>query len=256
MGNKELCRYLGFKITLLRMKCYELGLKRMELEYWTEEQTQFLIDNYRSIGDKELAKIFQENWPKNKTWTIKHIEKKRLYLKLKRTEEELKAIQQRNVDNGCFLLCPVKRWAVTGVAAEGEIRMWRQHSGEKNNSRVVPMIKINGKFIHWNRWAWEQAYGPIPEGLNVIYKDDNPYNHVVENLELVTDDELSRRNSQKSSVGLSDNYVAGIMSLKNPSLRAELLRNPELLEVKRLQLKLNRLINEKSNREEAADNAK
>lgn len=239
LSNRQLAKALNLSLHAVRKQCYTMGLLRMNLEYWTEEQVKFLKANYQQIGDKELAEIFNSKWQKNKDWTLKHIEKKRKYLHLKRTKEELKAIHQRNVDAGRFLLCPVKRWLVSGVAKEGEIRMWRENLG-----RYVPHIKINGKFIPWNRWAWEQNFGPVPQGMNVVFKDDDPWHIDPHNLEIISDAELSRRNSKKSSVGLSDNYIAGILSHGRPDMREELLKHREILEIKRLQLQLNRTIYE------------
>ncbi len=237
MSNRELADHFGMHIQTMRTKLYEMGLYRMRLQYWTEEQIRYLKKNYKKIGDKELSEIFTDKWPKEKGWTLKHIEKKRKYLNLKRSKIELKAIHQRNVDQGRFLLCPVKRWLVTGVAQEGEIRMWRENSG-----RLVPRIKINGKFIHWARWAYINAFGEVPPKMNVVFADGNPENQTIENLELIADGELSRRNSMKSSQGLSDNYIAGVLTHGNPEARKELKKYPEILELKRQQLKLNRLI--------------
>lgn len=102
MPAEKLARALGIHKTVLRMKLYEMGYKKMEMEYWTEEQTQFLMDNYKAIGDVELAEIFNKKWPKKKDWTNKHIDKKRNYLGLARTKEEIKAIWQRHVAAGKF----------------------------------------------------------------------------------------------------------------------------------------------------------
>lgn len=237
MTNPQIAKALGLGLTTVRTQCYRLGLKRMELEYWTDKQIIFLIKNYKKIGDVELAEIFNKKWYKEKGWTNKHIEKKRRYLKLKRTDAEKEAIQQRNVDNGRFLMCPVKRWATTGQAKEGEIRMWREQSG-----RFVPRIKTNGRFIHWNRWAWEQNYGPIPEGMSVCFKDDDPTNMDPDNLILLTRAEHAIRNVAKSGQALSDNYVAGIMSFKDRELRKLLIEDKSLIEVKRQQIILQRKI--------------
>lgn len=98
--NRELCNELGYTEHVVRDKCYELGLKKMEMEYWTDEQVQFLIDNYKTIGDVELAEIFQEKFPKVKKWTKSHFSKKRKYLKLNRTKEDIKAIYRRNFETG------------------------------------------------------------------------------------------------------------------------------------------------------------
>lgn len=247
MNNWALAATIGLGITSVRMKLYELGYKRIEMEYWTRPMINHLVKYYKTIGDMELSEIFEKKWPKNKTWTIKHIEKKRKYLGLKRTKKQLQAIQQRNVDNGRFLLCPVKRWLVTGVAKEGEIRMWRSSSG-----RITPMIKINGRFIHWPRWAWKQNFGRIKKDMIITFRDNDQFNISVDNLEMITRAEMSRRNSKISSQDLSDPYVAYTLAYRNPELKKELLKHPKLLNVKRQQLLLNRIIHERTDHSKKA----
>ena len=118
MTNKELANALGLNLTKTRGFLYEMDLKRMELEYWTEEQIKYLLDNYKEIGDVELAEIFNSKWKKNKGWTKKHIEKKRRYLKLKRTQDERHQIYLRNKILGRWKMCPVKAWETRGGSAE------------------------------------------------------------------------------------------------------------------------------------------
>lgn len=243
LTNHELAAGLGLKITSVRMKLYSMGFKRMELEYWTTRQVNFLKANYKEIGDVELTDIFNKKWPKQKGWTKKHIEKKRRQLNLKRTKTQIKNIHQRNVDAGRFLLYPVKRWDKCGRAKEGEIRFWRENSG-----RFIPRIKIGGRFIFWARYTWEQNHGPIPKGMNVVFKDNNPRNMEISNLELITDGELSRRNSKISSQGLSDNYVAGIMTHGDPELREKIKSDPELVEFNRQRLIMQRNISQLNNK--------
>lgn len=238
MTNLELADALKLKITAVRMKLYEIGYKRMEMEYWTKRQVNFLTKNYHTIGDLELAEIFQARWPKNKLWTKKHIDKKRKYLRLHRTEKELLAIKQRNKKAGRWALCAIKRWLKTGQAAEGEVRMWEIHGGRK-----VPFIKVNGSFMHWARHTWIKTYGPLPKGMNVIFKDNNPVNQTIDNLMLVTNAELAKRNSDVASAGLSFNYIAGILSHKDPDFRKFIKQFPDVIEAKRAQLQLNRKIN-------------
>lgn len=237
MTNSEMAKELGLKLTTFRMKIYELGYKRMDLEYWTPVQIRFLKLYYKQVGDTELANIFNKHFKKNKSWHKRHIEKKRRYLKLKRTEAQIKAIHQRNVDNGNFLQCAIKRWEKTGQAIEGEIRFWRSNYG-----RFIPMIKINGSFIPWNRWAWEDAFGEIPENMNVVFKDNNPRNITIENLVLMSNEELGIKNISKASVELSDNYVAGTISTNDIELRNLIKNDKDLINLKRKQLLLKRSI--------------
>ncbi|PTR17466.1 HNH endonuclease [Nitrosospira sp. Nsp2] len=48
-------------------------------------------------------------------------------------------------------------------------------------------------FVH--RKNWEEAHGPIPKGMCVLFKDGNRENCAVENLQLLTRKELMLRNS-------------------------------------------------------------
>lgn len=241
MNNVALAKALGRKLTNTRTRLYQLGMKRIELEFWTDEMVQFLRENFRKIGDTELAEIFSTKWPKNKGWSKKHIEKKRRYLKLKRTRKEMDAIRQRHIEAGVYARGNEKMWETRGVAKEGEIRYWR---ASYNKDRPVPLIKIDGQFVHYARYRYEQLHGPVPEGHNVVFLDNNPENIEDNNLGIVTNAELAIRNARLGPGALSDNYVAGMLS-RDKELREEIKTNyPELIEIKRKQLILNRIINE------------
>jgi hypothetical protein len=191
MTNQQLADKLGMKLTSLRTKCISMGLKRMELEYWTDEQIEFLKLNYQEKGDKEIAEIFGLLWPKNKGWRRKHIEKKRLYLSLKRTKEQRQGIREGHIRNGVYERGLVKTWDARGRTEEGMIHYWRLSGSHK----FFPVIKINGTWIHWNRWAWQERHGEIPEGMNIVFADGDFTNLKVENLEMITNEELATRNS-------------------------------------------------------------
>jgi hypothetical protein len=233
MTNKELAKALGMKLSMVRTKCYELGLKRMELEYWTDIQIKWLKVLYTFIGDMELALIFDEAYPKEKGWTLKHIEKKRMYLGLKRTKKQLEAIKERNKAFGSFRVGSKHTWQTRGAAERGTVRMWDGR----------PYVKTEEGFKPYLRELWEQHYGPIPEGMNIrVVNTSLPY--AITNLEMITDAENARRNAQKSSKGLSDNYVAGVLSHGEPELRKLLKEDKQIIKLKRQQLLLNRTIYE------------
>lgn len=193
MTNQELADALGLKLTKLRGFCYEMGLYHQKLEYWTLEQVNFLKDNYREKGDTELAEIFEVKWYKEKGWTKKHIEKKRRYLKLKRTSKEMKAIKARNTAMGRFAECVKKRWETTGQLPIGEKRIWFTVD---NHPFVV--IKTKHGFVHYNRWLWEKHKGDIPTDMNVCIKEGSDIiNYGIEDLHLLTNGQLAIKNSRK-----------------------------------------------------------
>jgi hypothetical protein len=102
MTNEQIAIELGLKKTIVRMKAYELGLQRMELEYWPDEAVKYLKANYHKIGDLELCRYFATAFPKQKGWTSRHIQKKMSQLGLKRNKLHWYSIKERNRDNGSF----------------------------------------------------------------------------------------------------------------------------------------------------------
>lgn len=190
MTAQQLSDAVGIKRTKVREMYYSLGLKKQELEYWTEEQINFLKKNWQTKGDTELAEIFNKKWNKNKGWTKKHIEKKRRYLKLKRSHVQKQAIHLRNVKKGYFAMCPVNAWKTRGVAPEKDKKVWMI------GGSPVMVIKVNGHYRHYARFLYEQTFGAIPSGYVVRLKDNDPYNVVPENIVLVSRSENAGLNSR------------------------------------------------------------
>lgn len=236
MTNKQLADTLGLKLSSVRAKLYALGFKRIEPEYWTDIQVGFLKENYGLMGDVEIAECFNQIFHKNKGWTQKHIGKKRRYLNLKRTPAQIRAIKHRNVEQGRYSINHYKRWE--GLEAEiGTVRVW------KLNGRLTPFIKVAKKagldnFKKLSHHNYELAYGDVIPGYNVTHIDGDPLNCNIENLKCISNAELSRKNIG----GLNnDNWIAGIMTYNNPEIRELIISDhPELIELKREQLKLKR----------------
>ena len=186
--NKLLAQELGLKVTSVQHKCYELNLYKMRLEYWNAEQIQFLKDNYKTIGDTEIAEIFNSKYSKNKGWTKKHIEKKRRYLKLKRTTQEIKAIREGWRKKGLYAESVRKMWQTRGTNALGTIVIWE---GEK-------YIKTKNRYLHLRVFNYRVFIGKIPKGMLVRHKDNDQMNCFPENLELVTREQHARLNVYNS----------------------------------------------------------
>jgi hypothetical protein len=247
-SNKQLAQALGMSLGYIRTRCYEMGLLRMNIQYWTDEQIAYLVANYQTIGDKEMAAIFTQRWHKEKGWTLKHIEKKRNYLGLHRTKSEIDAIRDRNVDKGVFNPGPEKRWLDRGITKEGDVCM-----GKIRDGRYVPYIKVKGHFRLWSRWAWEQVYGNVPGGHMVVFKTDpSEWVKGVEVLEMITREEGAIRMAKNAAQELSDNMVAYLLTTHQPELRNQVKQMPELLEMKRQDIFLKRAIKEKATEQKSA----
>ncbi|NJB36372.1 hypothetical protein [Croceivirga sp. JEA036] len=185
LTNTEMAKALGVGNTSVRVIRYQMGLYRQQLEYWTPEQVAFLKKWYQVKGDTELATEFAERWHKDKGWSKKHIEKKRRYLKLKRTAAQIKAIKKRNVQLGMFKDCPVKAWQTRGGATPvGTLKIW---SGQA-------VIKTKTGFVHYNRWLFTNTYFTLPSSVLVITKSGNIIADGPEDLKIITRAEHAKRN--------------------------------------------------------------
>lgn len=190
--NPELAAALGLKLTKCRDFLRELGLRRMEMEYWTPEQVVFLKKSFKTIGDVELSEIFEAEWPKNKPWTEKHIRKKRCYLNLHRTEKQVNDVRIRNTKSGRYNTVN-QRWKTTGVTEVGQIKVWKSQSGLIN----LVVIKIDGGFVHYYRWLYIQHFGPLNSDQIVRVKLNVSKIGIldIDDLEIIDRAENSRRNA-------------------------------------------------------------
>lgn len=112
-------------------------------------------------------------------------------------------------------------------------------------------------WVLYQRYVWEQHNGKIPRGYVVRFKDGDTMNCDINNLECISMAENARRNQNRKKAKhtmelnreegyqtpfekLTDNAVAGMLSFGNPEIRDLIKQNPELIELKRAQLLLNR----------------
>lgn len=241
-------------IQALRHQCIRMKLAKQVQIRWCKEDIQYLIDNYQTKGDKELAidlnklkRTFRVINGKKvyRIFKKKHIEKKMNLLGLKRSIDEYNAIRKRNIQTGLTHAWSkdknVYTLGIKEVAKDGTIRAWKHYG------RMLKHIKVDGTFKHYHRFLWEQAFGPVPKGYNVIFKDGDSMNCVLENLECITDREIQLRNS--GTINLADGFVAfcllGQKSTKDQ--RNKIVESyPELIEIKRQQMILTRKIKEQN----------
>jgi hypothetical protein len=157
---------------------------------WTLRETEWLIKLYQFMGDYEIALVFDEAFPKEYGWTLKHIEKRRKYSGLRRTKEQLKAIRERNRLFGCWMVGSKNAWQTRGAAPIGEVRKWKQLT----HNYSYEVIKTKNGFERLARYTWQKQKGKIPAGFTVVRKDMSVSEADVNNLELIERAELAQRN--------------------------------------------------------------
>lgn len=74
------------------------------------------------------------------------------------------------------------------TAKDGDVR-WREGLG-------YYFIRISdNKWVLYHRYLWEEKYGKIEEGFNIVFKDGNSKNCNISNLECLSNEEIMLKNS-------------------------------------------------------------
>lgn len=187
----------------IRDICSKLGFKKRNPSktILSNEQLSFLEQNYKGISRKELQTRFNEKFNKNLS------------------ENAIKQIcNYRGWNNGIsgkFGNKPgYKPWNI-GLSKEEFYSHYDEGAVKKNCENMhasnrkykkgdivlshgSPFIVIEDKEVDvWmhriksmGRYVYEKAYGEIPEGYKIIYKDNNPWNYKLDNLLCVSNQEI------------------------------------------------------------------
>lgn len=210
----------------LRHRLKEMGLQRFQLQRWSKRQTQFLIDNYQTMGNKEIAQYLNKKYKTLKKLTRSQVNKKMDLLELKRTPKELHAIRKRNLKLGLTKAEPPRK-----PSHEGAISICKA-----NNGRPMRRIKINGYFIPFGRWNYIQKRGEVPNGYVLFRKDQDPLNDEIGNFECRKSRQVSYDDAIRAKKLLAERIDMQIANLNGPKSHAELNRLNALLN------KMNRII--------------
>ena len=163
------CQYTSYRTAL-----YEMGLYKCKMLRWTKEETQYLLENYKTKGNIDIAKKLSK---RGRKFSKKQVEKKIKLLGIKRSPENIEAIKNDHVKRGVYREANLRKWS-SRKAEEGEKRT------VVANGTPRVMIKVNGTFIPYARHRYIELYGEIPPGYKVYFKDMDPLNISDENLEI------------------------------------------------------------------------
>lgn len=138
----------------------------------------------------------------------------------------------------------IKKKSSAGWFKSGEMRgaanqMYKPIGGETIRQDGYTWVKIAEKT--WrvkHQLIWEKQNGPVPAGHIVAFRDGNPHNFLIDNLELITKAENLRRNRfsvTPSEYSLITNRAAKVRLKKAGVLARDIRANPELLEIAKSQ---------------------
>jgi len=221
------------KYSLLRHRFKDLGLSKYSVKHWSNAQTTFLIKNFKTKGNKELAIILSsDRFRGRKNFTRKNIDKKMKLLGLKRTPEEYTAIVRRNISLG-YTKVNQKGNSIKDPLPEGMVRVQRLNKDTPYN-----FVKVNGHFIMAGRYFYQQNFGIIPKGMILFRIDMDSLNDSFDNLKIRKPGPCSQQ-EVKTAYELLDKRIADLKSNCRGNISSEVR-----IEMRRLE-KLHRIIKRK-----------
>jgi hypothetical protein len=242
MSYSELAKLLNRSHSAVCTRIFMMGLSASRL--WSEEEEKKLKKLYLTKNSTEISKILGKS--------NSSIKNKLNKLGLKLPNEIL--VQRRK--DSCFQpghvpankgtkgLMKANRTTfrpgnIPGNAKyDGCITIRRGH--KNRNDKPYKYIRISlGVWQPLHEVIWERSHGPIPKGHVVRFKDKDTMNCDIDNLCLVSRHENLLINTENRT---SDGFIAAGMARYDPILRAELKKRPDIIELQRLKIKLNKEI--------------
>lgn len=230
LSNKEIAEKLHLPEKKVKIYANNNKLRANKCEFYSEEDERFVRENYAHMTYAEMAiKLGRSK---------KSIHAKIKYLGLKRTTEQKKAL--------------IAKVNAHSVFKKGHIPKNTKHDGAiskrtDNQGVTYKYIRVSvSKWVPLHIYNYEKKYGPVPKGKILRSIDGNQLNCDPDNWQPVTRIEHLEMNSGRKN--LDDKYIIDKLSMRSPELKEKIAQFPEMIEAKRQQLKLMRIINECTNK--------
>jgi len=228
LNNKELAEILGIKEHSVRYYIHRHHIRTQTWKHFSNKEIEFIKANFRKLSYKEIGRELGRTH-----WSIKN---KCKYLKLKRTPREARIIHKQCCSASYF----TKGHEPTNTKYNGYISTRTDNKG--NNYKHIRVSK--GKFKHLQIVNWENKIGPIPEGKILRCKTTDTLNCNPDNWYLI--DRIAHLEENAGRKELTDKYIINNLSRSMPEIKESIQEMPELIELKRNQLKIRRQLNERT----------
>lgn len=251
MTNVELGAVIGRTGSSVGYQLVKLKLRRPGRKHWTAKEISWLKKHAHKFLDRELAERFDTTVNSVKACIMNHRIKPGRVRNFKKGHRpwNFRTRGLMNHSSASKRSQFKKGQLPPNTLHDGAITIRRDHPKDRKG-RPYKWIRVAlGKWIHYHRYLWVKKNGPVPPGHMVVFKDGDTMNTKMSNLKLISMAENARRNinpakAHVASKTLTDNYIAGRLAGGDKKLRkAIILGMPELIELKRTQLKLKRLLN-------------
>lgn len=182
-----------------------------QFEPFTEEQDLWIREHYWDMSLKELVEVFNETFNASRSYeTVKQRCRKTLKLTRKRTDEMTQFIRDNYYYYSLKDLTDkfneyfgqrrtegvIKSWAYDlGLHFKDNDERWRKtiSASWKTHARPIGSIyKLTGGYLYiktaprkyemLHKYLWEKENGPVPEGYQLIFLDNNKENCSLDNI--------------------------------------------------------------------------
>lgn len=185
-----------------------MGVKGFKQKVWTEADLQLLVDlfphQYTKVVAEKLGCTYSVIvWKASKMGLKKDPNFRKE--ELQRQGERLKEIGKKSrfekgaipANKGKKMSKETRAKAKHTFYKKGHLPHNTKHDGhERLSTDGYMMIRVElGKYVLKHRWLWEQENGKIPKGKILVFKNGNPLDLTLDNLELITRKELMNKNS-------------------------------------------------------------
>ncbi len=174
-------------------------------------EIEYLKEHYPNMSSIVIARELKRN--------VRTVYSKAYSLGLKKTQEFLKSKESGRLQSGTKIgektyfqkgsIPPNKGEKMSPELYKKVSHTFFQKGHKPKNTKWDGYISIRtmkgipyfyvrvaeGKHELLSRVLWEKAKGDIPKGYNIVFKDGNQANVKIDNLEIISDAELMKRNS-------------------------------------------------------------
>lgn len=184
-----------FGIKSGRPKGFPVGFSRL----FTQEQIEWIKENYKTLSAKEITKPFNEKFNRSVTWEQIRTFVKNNGIKSGRTGQFEKGAVSWNAGTK-GVMKPNSGSFKKGDKPANQRRLGDERICSKDGYVLIKVNQTNpytGEptwFRLKHRVIWEEANGPVPDGMAIIFKDGNKLNCTLENLDIVGRDVLAHLN--------------------------------------------------------------
>jgi len=260
MKDAELAHALGRTETAVSSRLSKLRLLRCNIKPWDEASDDFLRQNLHTMNNPQLAQALGRTaiaiCGRLNILGLRRPAKIREAMKAS-TRFQKGLVPWNKGKNGMrvSMATEFKKGHVSANTKYDGCVTVRVHKRTRTPYKYIRVAKMKWVLLH--RYRWERKHGPIPPKHLVSFKNGDTMDCRLCNLRLISMAENAKRNWNAEKVRAAllrawqegrhfkkDRYIANLLCERDPEMKKRLLQQPELLEMKRTQLKLRRMLNE------------